>query len=183
MYQDVLGDELGWDIISDAVPARGYSATDLNVIGIDRVVPPVISTLGYDAEHYKPDFVYVDLGRNDLGKDPAVVEPAMVDYLTKLRDSYPRAVITVVLPCPMESNPKVLGTWPVLTPKIRTAAEGIGAQVLDPLTEGWYRTVDLIPMQLEDHVHLNSRGAEFYGKKVAQVLRSRGITDMRPSGS
>jgi lysophospholipase L1-like esterase len=177
LYPDLLGEKLGWNVVADAVPARGYVTTDLNLIGIDRIIPPAIENLQYDAEHYKADYIIVDVGRNDLGKDPAIVEPAVNEYLTRLRSYYQRATIVVIVPCPVSSsrNPLTMGTWPVVAPAIRAVAEKIGAHILDPLTDGWYRDIDLSPLQISDHVHLNSAGAEFYAQKIIDGMRPLGI--------
>lgn len=177
VYPELLGEKLGWNVAADAVPARGYVTTDLNVIGINRIIPPAIDNLQYVAEHYRADYIVVDLGRNDLGKDPAIVEPAVNDYLTQLRAYYQRATIVVIVPCPVSSsrNPLTLGTWPVVAPAIRAVAEKIGAHIFDPLTEGWYQNIDLAPLQVSDHNHLNSAGAEFYAQKIVDGMRPLGI--------
>jgi lysophospholipase L1-like esterase len=177
VYPELLGEKLGWNVSTDAVPARGYVTTDLNPVGVNRIIPPAIDNLKYVTEHYRADYIIVDLGRNDLGKDPAIVEPAVNDYLTQLRAYYQRATIVVIVPCPFWSsrNPLTLGTWPVVAPAIRAVAEKIGAHIFDPLTEGWYQGIDLAPLQVSDHNHLNSAGAEFYAQKIVDGMRPLGI--------
>lgn len=179
LFHSEIEERTGWHVVADAVGARGYVLTDLNKVGINRVVQPAIKSLKFDADNYKADFIIVDMGRNDLGKDPEIVKPAVHEYLTQLRGYYPRASIVVVIPAPMESAPKVIGTYPALAPAIRDEAQRIGAHVFDPLAEGWYRNVDLVSMQVSDKVHLNSAGHEFYAQKVVDNLQRIGL--YRPS--
>jgi hypothetical protein len=164
---------MGWNVSVDALGARGYLPTDLHSIDINRIIPPVIDTLEYDVATYKADYIVVDVGRNDLGKNPVLVSGAMTEYLTALRSAYPQAKIFIVAPTYI--TPESKGTQAPLADATRSAAEKIGAYVLDPIAEGWYQDVDLKPLLWEDEIHLSPAGAEYYAQKIIEGMRRAGV--------
>lgn len=168
-YPELLGEKLGCDVAVDALGARGFLPTDLTSIGVDRIVPPFIDKLEETASTFSADYVVVDGGRNDLGKDPRVMIPAVEKYLTALREHYPNAEIFVV--SPMYVTPYSSELYPMISDGMRRAAERINAHVMDPVGERWYSNIDLAPLLVEDGFHLSQQGADFYAQKIADDMR------------
>ncbi|MDT5009062.1 MAG: hypothetical protein QOH57_679 [Mycobacterium sp.] len=174
-YPDVLAEKMGWNVVVDSVGGRGFMPNDLSNVGINRLVPPVMETLKYDADQYRADYVLVDTGRNDLGgKEPGDVTAAADQYLTALRAAYPNAKIIVMLPSYI--SPLKADLYPLVGQPLRQSAERIGAMVLDPVSENWYEGVDLKPFLYKDNFHLNDAGAQFYAQKIIDGLGKLGIT-------
>jgi lysophospholipase L1-like esterase len=174
-FPQFLADKMGWDVNVDGVGATGYLVTHLTkaVNKVDRTVPPIGSRLKWNAENYRADYIVVDVGRNDLGKNPDDLRRAIDEYLTQLRSYYPDATIFVVTPAYI--NPRSAVIYPLVVEQIRLSADKIGANVLDPIAEGWWRDVDLGPLLWRDGLHLNSAGAEYYAEKIAEGMRRAGV--------
>ena len=87
--------ELGWECAVDAQQGTGF-LSDGTAFDPDNEV--LADRLG-DLPRQEPDVVVVDAGRNDLGvfATPAVLD-AMDDYLGRLRERYPDAVLVQVVP-------------------------------------------------------------------------------------
>lgn len=179
-YPEILADQFGWDLVLDAMGARGYLPSDLSSIGQNRVVDPFIDTLKYDAENYRADFIIVDGGRNDLGKNPYTVATAADRYLTELRQAYPDATIAVITPSYI--SPEGSGqNYDVIAKQIYATSDKIGAHVIDPVAEGWYQNVDLSKLLWTDGFHLNGEGAKFYADKVGADIERLGIATRNPT--
>jgi lysophospholipase L1-like esterase len=173
-FPDELAKMMGWNLIVDAVGARGFVETDRRKYGNYEPVPPVIDSLEYDADNYKADYIVVDVGRNDLGeKDPRDVIAAADDYLTQLRSRYPKAKIIVILPSYI--NAYKADTYDIIAGPMRQSAEKIGAYVLEPMADDWYGDVDLTKYMWTDGFHLNDAGAVFYAENIARGLRRLGL--------
>jgi lysophospholipase L1-like esterase len=176
-YPRALADTMGWDLNVDAVGASGYLETHLTKQRnhIDATVAPFIDRLEADSKNYRADYILVDGGRNDLGKPPDEVAPAIDEYMTQLRAHYPDATIVVMTPSYITDY--MADNYPMLSERIRASAERIGAFVLDPVAEGWWKNIDLKPLLWTDGVHLNSQGVDVYADKVAQGMRRFGISE------
>jgi lysophospholipase L1-like esterase len=171
-YPDALGELMNWNVVVDAVGARGFLPNDLRDQGINKVIPPFIDSLKFDVDRYKADYIIVDGGRNDLGEDPARFAPAVDNYLTALRAGYPKAKIVVLLPTYL--NPQPAPLYPMAADAVRRAAEKNGAYVLDPIAEGWFE-VDMAPLLWTDGIHPNAAGATYYAHKIIDGMARLGV--------
>jgi lysophospholipase L1-like esterase len=171
-YPDALGERLNWNVVVDAVGARGFLPNDLRSQGINRVIPPFIDALQSDIDRYRADYIILDGGRNDLGHDPQKFAVAVDDYLTALRAGYPKAKIVVLLPTYLSAQPAPL--YPMAAESVRRAAEKNGAYVLDPIAEGWY-DVDMAPLLWTDGIHPNAAGATYYAQKIIDGMVRLGV--------
>jgi lysophospholipase L1-like esterase len=178
-YPDVLGDKLGMEVTTDAMGARGFLPT--YVPAVNATVPPFIDRLQYDKDHSWADYIVIDGGRNDLGKDPRLVAPSIDHYFTQLRAAYPQAKIVALVPSYI--SPKLADNYRFLLEGIQFTAQKNGIYVFDPVAEGWYRDVDLDPLLWRDDVHLNAAGAEFYAEKIAADMRRAGLVPNEPAGA
>jgi lysophospholipase L1-like esterase len=171
-YPDVLADKMNWNLVIDAVGARGFLPNDLTSIGINRIVAPFKDGLQFDIDHYKADYIILDGGRNDLGHDPQQFAAAYDEYLTALRTAYPNAKIVCLVPAYLNAQPAQL--YPMAAESVRRSAEKNGAYVLDPIAEGWYE-VDMAPLLWTDGIHPNAQGAEYYAKRVIDDMVRLGV--------
>lgn len=174
-YPQILADNFGWDLVLDHQGARGFLPTDLTPVGVDRIVAPFIDRLRYDTETYRADYIVVDGGRNDLGKNPMEVKSAIDTYLVELRAGFPQAKIVVVAPTFIRPDPAE--NYPQIAEQLRLTAASIGAYVVDPVAEGWFRNVDLAPLLWTDGVHLNAVGSNYYAEKITESIEQYGIAD------
>ena len=172
-YPQILGDKLGFQVIVDAVGARGFLPTDLSPIGVNEVVPPFAASLKRMSDTYRADYIIVDGGRNDLGKNPEEVAPAIDDYLVQLRKAYPKAKIAVLVPSYITTQNA--DNEQLLAASLRTSAEKVDAYVFDPVAEGWYRDVDLDSIRWTDGIHLNQNGAEYYATRIYDDMIAQGM--------
>jgi lysophospholipase L1-like esterase len=162
-----------WNVVVDAMGARGFLPTDASNVGVARPVPPFIDALKYDADTYRADYIIVDGGRNDLGKDPDRFAPAYDEYMTALRSYYPQAKIISLVPSYI--TPQRAELYEVNSAAVRQSAEKVGAYVMDPFAEGWFENIDLAPLLWTDGVHLNGAGAEYYAQEIVDGMRRLGI--------
>jgi lysophospholipase L1-like esterase len=172
-WPDVLADNMHWNVVVDAMGARGFLPTDASNVGVPRPVPPFIDALKYDADTYRADYIIVDGGRNDLGKDPDLFAPAYDEYMTALRSYYPQAKIISLVPSYI--TPQRAELYEANSAAVRQSAEKVGAYVLDPFAEGWFENIDLAPLLWTDGVHLNGAGAEYYAQEIVDGMRRLGI--------
>lgn len=171
-YPDVLADQLNWNLVLDAVGARGFLPNDLSSIGINKVVAPFMDSLKFDISHYKADYIILDGGRNDLGRDPQLFAKAYDDYLTALRQAYPNAKIVCLIPAYL--NPQPAQLYPMAADSVHQSAEKNGAYVLDPIAEGWYQR-DMAPLLWNDGIHPNAEGATYYAKRIIDDMVKLGV--------
>lgn len=88
-------ESLGWECTVDAQQGTGF-LSDGTVFDPDN--EPLAGRLA-DLPRQEPDVVVVDAGRNDLGVfATAAVLDAMDDYLGRLRERYPDAVLVEIVP-------------------------------------------------------------------------------------
>ncbi len=169
-YPYLLGDRLGWSLTVDAQGGTGF----INVAGgpeTHRV--PFIDRLARDEQEYNADYVLIDGGRNDLGLQPADVVVAADEYIKKVRATWPNAKIIVVLPSYVSAQEA--SNFPAVSSGMRRSAEEVGAYVIDPVAEGWYRGKDLAPFLWKDGVHLNGEGNAYYADRIIGSLRAMGL--------
>ncbi|MEY8014820.1 SGNH/GDSL hydrolase family protein [Mycobacterium servetii] len=165
-YPDMVADKLGWSLAVDAQDGTGF------VKGANKDSPdgkPFIDRLGSDAATYKVDYVLIDGGRRDLGESPDAVVAAVDRYINKVHAEWPGAKIIVVLPTSAAAEPSP--NYPVVAQAIQHAAESVGAYVIDPVAQGWYRDVDAKTLLWRDGAHLNYAGDLYYANKLIANLQ------------
>ncbi len=171
-YPALVARKEGWDIAVDAQGGTGF------VHRADTAVPPgvpFIDRLAFDAAtyRYRMDYVLIDGGRSDLGEPTETVLAAAGDYLTKVRSDWPNATIVIVLPSYV--TPVVPSGYPALAEGLRSAAESVGARVIDPVAQQWYRGSDVKRLLWKDGVNLNGDGNAYYAGKIIENLTRMGI--------
>jgi lysophospholipase L1-like esterase len=169
-YPYILGDRLGWNLTVDAQGGTGFvnAAGDGDSRGV-----PFIERLARDGQVYNVDCVLLDGGRNDLGLPPAEIIPAADEYMKKLRATWPKAKIIVILP--QYVSAQEASNFPALSAGMRHSAEEVNAYVIDPVAEGWYRGKDLAPLFWNDGVHLNALGNEYYANRIFDNMSAMGL--------
>lgn len=169
-YPYLLGDRLGWSLTLDAQGGTGF----INVAGpVGSRGVPFIDRLARDGQLYNVDCVLIDGGRNDLGLFPAAVIPAADEYIKKVRTTWPKAKIIVVLPSYVSAEEA--SNYPAVSEGMRRSAEEVNAYVIDPVADGWYRGRDLAPLLWHDGVHLNAVGNDYYASRIFDSMRAMGL--------
>jgi lysophospholipase L1-like esterase len=179
-YPDVFKEKLGWNVVVDAQGGRGFLPNDLSIVGVKQIVPAAVDRLKFDADNFHADYIVLDVGRNDLGRDPAVFAPAFDEYMTTLRSYFPKAKVVVLVPAYLNSRAAEL--YPAVSEAIRLSAETHGAYVVDPIAEGWYQDIDLSPLLWDDGIHPNAEGAEYYAGRIIDDMRRMGVIPDSESG-
>jgi lysophospholipase L1-like esterase len=170
-YPYLLADRLGWCLALDAEGGTGF----VNVTaGGNSGRLPFIDRLARDGQLYDVDYVLIDGGRNDLGLPPAEVIPAADEYMKKVRATWPKAKIIMMLPSYVAAEEA--SNYPAVSAGMRRSAEEVDAYVIDPVAEGWYRGRDLAPLFWNDGVHLNAEGNEYYASRIIDNIRSMGLS-------
>ncbi len=169
-YPHLLGDQLCWNLTVDAQGGTGFvnAAGDGNSRGV-----PFIDRLARDGQVYNVDYVLIDGGRNDLGLPPAETIPAADKYMKKVRATWPKAKIIVMLPSYVSADEA--SNYPAVSAGMRRSAEEVGAYVIDPVAEGWYRGKNLAPLFWKDGIHLNAAGNEYYASRITHDMRAMGL--------
>ena len=168
-YPQLVADRLGWNLRIDAIRGSGFTAT----VQDNDVIEPFIDRLPDDFSRYSVDVLLIDGGRNDLGKPPWEVIPAIDKYLNSAREYWPNATIIIVKP-QFVTN-RVAENYPILSNAIDEAAAHVDAKVIDPVAEGWYSGSNLDLLLIYDHVHLNGAGNQFYADRIADDLQRFGL--------
>jgi lysophospholipase L1-like esterase len=165
-YPDLVADKMGWNLALDAQGGTGF------VHGIDNLSPPhvpFIDRLDRDAATYHVDYVLIDGGRNDLGEPPEPMVAAAGEYIKKVHSDWPNAKIIIILPA--YATPDVAANYPAVAQGLRRTAESVGAYVIDPVAQRWYRDIDVKPLLRLDGIHLNDNGHTYYAKKIIENLK------------
>lgn len=173
LYPDLVADKMGWSLAVDIRDGTGF------VGGQDHNSPggaPFIARLAGDAAAYHVDYVLIDGGRNDLDVPPERVAAAADEYLNKVHSEWPKAKIIVILPTYATTD--VVSTYPAVAQGLRSAAESVGAYVIDPVAQRWYSDVDANGLVWRG-VHLNTAGDSYYADKVVANLKQ--MFDPKPT--
>lgn len=171
-YPNVLARKKNWNVALDAQGGTGF------VHRVDNIAPPrvpFIDRLDADAAtyHYRLDYVLIDGGRSDLGEPLAPMLAAADEYIKKVRLDWPNAKIVVVLPSYVTKN--VASDYPALADGLRASAQSVGADVIDPVAQHWYRDIDLKPLLWKDGVNLSADGNAYYADKIIENLTRMGV--------
>jgi hypothetical protein len=169
-YPELIADRMGWSLALDGQDGTGFvGSVDNNNPG--RV--PFIDRLDGDAATYHVDYVLIDGGRSDLGESAEPVVAAADEYVKKVRSEWPKAKIIVMLPT--TAGPDENANYPALADGLRRTAESVGAYVIDPVAQGWYRDIDAEPLLWQDGTHLNPDGETYYADKITENLKLMGF--------
>jgi lysophospholipase L1-like esterase len=167
-YPYLVANKMHWDLAVDAQGGTGF------VHGIKNVSPPLVPFIDrLDGDAYRVDDVLIDGGRNDLLEPPEQVVAAADQYIKKVHSSWPNAKIIVMLPS--YATPDVPPNYSPVAQGLRRAADSVGASVIDPVAQGWYRGIDVKPLLWRDGIHLNRQGEIYYAEKIVQNLKQMGL--------
>jgi GDSL-like Lipase/Acylhydrolase family len=169
-YPIRVGEQMGWNVVTDASGGTGYlrevteglkpgepvhQALPRRLDG-DKVIPHV-------------DYIIIDAGRNDYGLPTSELGSTADDYITKVHSMWPNA--TTVVMYPSFATGDMASQYPEFAAVLSQAASDVGAYVIDPVGQGWYRDIDLAPLLWKDHVHLNNNGQFYYAGKIVENLK------------
>lgn len=166
-YAMLVSARLGWYPVIDAEGATGFVADGKTHAPDNDAVPQRLANI-----HIVPKVVIVDAGRNDGAADFATqVTPAVTGYLNAIRARWPGAKIVLIVPYFLHSD------GPVLEFKKLYAVEAArtGAVLVDPLSEGWFNTVDKTDLTHTDGIHPNAEGHTYIAAKLTERLGSLGV--------
>jgi lysophospholipase L1-like esterase len=169
-YPHLVADNMGWLLVLDAQGGTGFVAGNN-----DRSFPqvPFVDRLDRDAAAYQADYILIDGGRNDLGGPPERVVAAADEYINKVHSDWPNAKIIIMVPS--YATPDVAADYPAVAQGLRRTAQGVGAYVIDPVVQGWYRDVDVKSLLWHDGIHLNGDGQRYYATKIVENLKEMGF--------
>jgi hypothetical protein len=178
-YPDLVADKMGWSLALDAQDGTGFvRCIDVAPRRVEYIDPPprrvpFIDRLDRDAATYNADYVLIDGGRTDMWEPPEQVVAAADEYIKNVHSDWPKAKIVVLLPA--YATPEVAANYSAVADGLRRAAESVGAYVIDPVEQGWYRDIDVRSLQ-KDRVHLNDHGEIYYARQVIANLKHMGST-------
>lgn len=164
IYPYLVANKMGWSLAAYAQDRADF------VHGADNLAP----SLERAATIYPVDYVLVDCGFNDLGEAPDAVTAAAEQYIKDVRSKWPTATVIVVLPAAFTSE--TVQDRPDVADGLRRMADRVGARVIDPAAQQWFRSVGMTPLLAPDGVHLNDTGQEYYAEKIVASLRQMGFT-------
>jgi hypothetical protein len=171
-YPDLVAHSMGWSFAVDGQDGTGF-VRSVDMHNPERV--PFIDRLDGDAATYHVDYVLIDGGRNDLGESPESVVAAADEYIRKVRSDWPKAKIIVMLPASATADETA--NYPAVADGLRRTAESVGASVIDPEAQGWYRGIDVKPLlrQDGDGTQLNGNGETYCADKIIENLKQMGF--------
>lgn len=171
-YPHLVADKMGCNLALDAEIGTGFLHS---IDNLPIPTAPFIDRLGRDEATYRyhVDYVIIDGGRDDLGSPPEPVVAAADEYIKKVRSDWPKAKIVVILPSYVTAQ--AASNFPVVAEGLRRAAESVGAQVIDPVAQGWYRGIDVKPLLARDGIHFNGEGNKYYADKIMENLGKMGL--------
>jgi GDSL-like Lipase/Acylhydrolase family len=168
IYPALVADRMGWSLALDGQDGTGF-VRDTDTHNPARV--PFMDRLDGDAATYHIDCVLIDGGRNDLGQPAELVMAAADEYVKKVRSDWPKAKIVILLP----ATPDETANNPTVADGLSRTAESVGAYVIDPVAQGWYRDIDVKPLMGQDGIHLNANGEVYVADKIVESLKLMGF--------
>ena len=176
-YPARLADATGMRLLTDGQGGTGF-VNDAQGTG-NGDTSKMIDRLASDGRNF-PDasLVVIDAGRNDLRFPLDDVGNAVSEYLDKARAQWPAADIVVIVPAFIASQP--FDGYPEVLSSFKNSASKIGATLIDPIADGWYRNADVTKLVSADRVHPNADGARFIAEHIEESLRSQGLVPAAP---
>jgi len=95
------------------------------------------------------------------------------EFIKTVHSDWPSAKIVILLPAFATTDQAA--NYDAVAQGLRVTAESVGAYVIDPVAQGWYRDVDARSLQ-KDRIHLNNDGEIYYARKVVENLNQMGST-------
>jgi lysophospholipase L1-like esterase len=158
-WPEILGQELGWDVITDAPRGSGYLVPGSGMTVPDRVQQTL---------DLAPDVVVVAAGVSDLSRPVDDVAAAAEEVVVRLRDGLPEG--EVVLLSPFSDGPAGELTT-ALTVRLEAVAAEQGVAYVD--------VTDLLPrdqgLLAPDGVHPSEAGHRHVAEAVAVELTDLGV--------
>ncbi len=165
-YPDLVAERMDWNLVLDGQDGTGFAPGDNTH---DPAHLPFIDRLNADVATYRVDYVLIDGGRNDLGQPPELVAVAADEYIRKVRSAWSNAKIVVLLPA--ADTPAESANYAAVADGLRQTAESVGAYVIDPVAQGWYRGIDGMPPPWQDGLHVAGDADEtFRADKIIENL-------------
>jgi lysophospholipase L1-like esterase len=174
-YAPRVAATMGWNLRLDAIGGSGYIES---MIDGTRVGRPFSERLPGDIGDYRPDYVLIDGGRNDFDKPMDLVVKAIGELFDDVRAAWPDASIIVMKP--QQINPMVHPQYGLIGEVIDVSAARIGALTIDPVAQGWYTDIDVEALTIDDRIHPNDAGSQFYADRVVAALQALGIHPATP---
>lgn len=166
-YPDLVADRMGWSLALDGQDGTGFVRGDTH----NPARAPFMDRLDGDAATYHVDYVIIDGGRNDLGESAESVMAAADEYIKRVRSDWPKAKVVIILP----TTPDETANDPEVADGLRRTAESVGAYVIDPVAQGWYRDIDVKPLLWQDGTHFNANGETYHADKIVENLKLMGF--------
>jgi hypothetical protein len=178
-YPDLVADKMGWSSVLDEQDGSGFvRCIDYRTFRHEQYINPTPlpvpfkDRLDHDVATYHADYVLIDGGRTDLADPPEPVVAAADEYIKDVHSRWPGAKIIIVLPATATAT--VAANYAALAGGLRRTAESVGAYVIDPVEQGWYRDADVKPLLQKDGVHLTNNGEIYYADNIIKNLQHMG---------
>jgi GDSL-like Lipase/Acylhydrolase family len=175
-YPDLVADKMHWSRALDEQNGGGFvRCVDYRRFRHEQYIDPsplpvpFKDRLDHDAATYHADYVLIDGGRTDLGDPPGPVVAAADEYIKDVHSRWPNAKIIIMLPATATRD--VAANYGAVAEGLRRTAESVGAYVIDPVEQGWYRDADVKPLLQNDGVHLTNNGEIYYANKIIENLQ------------
>lgn len=176
-YPCIVARVMGWSCNVDAQGSTGF--VNAGVQARDGKTKKLFDRLATDRGQFEVDTLIIDGGRNDLGYAVEPVLAAMREYLNAARSNWPNAKILMVLPS--YATPAIYPQYPQLRSGMEKLVKDVGAQLIDPIAQGWYALpVDIRSIVIGDGVHLNPAGQDHVADQLLNALSRLGFKPKLP---
>ncbi|CAN5378692.1 SGNH/GDSL hydrolase family protein [soil metagenome] len=188
-YGCLTAAELGWTCDIATQPGTGYlnggPGHRFQLGGNTESTTSFAERLPALREMYRPDFVILDGGRNDLQYDTGELLRTLTDTVTETIDCWPNSHIVVIAPWFLNEpviRPPALGGR-TIGEQFRSALDSLPAgenvDLIDPAALGWFVDMDVAPYLSDDGIHPDVDGVE----RISRLLTAALITEAGVSPS
>ncbi|HEY2833088.1 MAG TPA: SGNH/GDSL hydrolase family protein, partial [Sporichthyaceae bacterium] len=129
---------------------------------------PLAERFSNDRQHFSPDVIIIDAGRNDPPSD--ATHQAIDNYFAAVRAAWPKATIVDIIPYFVTST-----TPSKLTPWLTAAAVRNHATIEDPFSRGWAGYSVSGGQAGPDHVHPTADGYRYIAEHLTADFRAMGL--------
>lgn len=166
-YASIVSRKLGYIPFADAQGGTGYVADGKNNTKTNVPVPDRL-----DKVRVRPNLVVLDVGRNDGAADfTKTVKPAAQTYINEVRAKWPEAKIVFLVPYYIQT----LGPFRTFQSFYAEEAQRVGAYVVDPVGEGWFKGQEMPPLIYTDGIHPSQKGHAFIASKMLARFDELGL--------